>query len=316
MLEIFYKQKGQTLTTNDIGALDLLGYDDVLWIDLFSPSGEEKRAIETFLNTNLQSRAQAEEIESSSRYSETDTTIFANTNFLIPAPENYSMEAVSFIICEGIIVTIRHVALRSFTDIQRKLIANYRSMPTGYHILVGILENRVDLDADMIELMSKEIAQYSKKVSLGGTMGEELLLDINQLQENTMLVRENIVDKQRMISGILKSDKFPRDVFTKLNVLIKDINSLINHTNFSFERLEYLQNTVLGLINLEQNRIMKIFTFVSLLFLPPTLIASIFGMNVELPMAGGKIDFWIITLIMVIAVLVVSIFFRRKKMLN
>jgi magnesium transporter len=316
MLEIFYKQKGQTVTTDEIGALDLLGYDDVLWIDLFSPTGDEKRAIETFLNTNLQSRAQAEEIESSSRYSETETTIFANSNFLIPGPENYSMEAVSFIICEGIIVTIRHVPLRSFTDIQRKLMANYRSMPTGYHILVGILENRVDLDADMIELMSKEIAQYSRKVALGGTMGEELLLDINQLQENTMLVRENIVDKQRMISSILKSDKFPRDVFTKLNVLIKDINSLINHTNFSFERLEYLQNTVLGLINLEQNRIMKIFTFVSLLFLPPTLIASIFGMNVELPLFGGKVDFAMISLIMVVAVLIVSYFFRRKKMLN
>ena len=209
-------------TTDDIGALEVLGYDIALDRS-FSPSGEEKRAIETFLNTNLQSRAQAEEIESSSRYSETETTIFANTNFLIPGPENYSMEAVSFIICEGIIVTIRHVPLRSFTDIQRKLLANYRSMPTGYHILVGILENRVDLDADMIELMSKEIAQYSRKVSLGGAMGEELLLDINQLQENTMLVRENIVDKQRMISGILKSDKFPRDVFTKLNILIKDI---------------------------------------------------------------------------------------------
>ncbi|MCK9304240.1 MAG: CorA family divalent cation transporter [Bacteroidales bacterium] len=316
MLEIIYKQKGQTLTTGDIGALEVLGYDDVLWIDLFSPTGEEKRAIETFLNTNLQSRAQAEEIESSSRYSETETTIFANTNFLIPGPENYSMEAVSFIICEGIIVTIRHVPLRSFTDIQRKLIANYRSMPTGYHILVGILENRVDLDADMIELMSKEIAQYSRKVSLGGTMGEELLLDINQLQENTMLVRENVVDKQRMISGILKSDKFPRDVFTKLNILIKDINSLINHTNFSFERLEYLQNTVLGLINLEQNRIMKIFTFVSLLFLPPTLIASIFGMNVELPLVGGKIDFTLISLIMIAAVIIVTVIFRRKKMLN
>lgn len=316
MLEIIYKQKGQTVTTDDIGALEVLGYDDVLWIDLFSPSGEEKRAIETFLNTNLQSRAQAEEIESSSRYSETETTIFANTNFLIPGPENYSMEAVSFIICEGIIVTIRHVPLRSFTDIQRKLLANYRSMPTGYHILVGILENRVDLDADMIELMSKEIAQYSRKVSLGGAMGEELLLDINQLQENTMLVRENIVDKQRMISGILKSDKFPRDVFTKLNILIKDINSLINHTNFSFERLEYLQNTVLGLINLEQNRIMKIFTFVSLLFLPPTLIASIFGMNVELPLVGDKIDFALIALIMIATVLGVTMVFRRKKMLN
>ena len=191
MLEIFYKNKGQVITTSEITSLDQLGYDDVLWIDLWSPSGDEKRAIETYLNTTIQSRAQAEEIESSSRYSENETSIFANTNFLIPGPDNYSMEAVSFILCEGIIVTIRNVPLRSFTDIQRKLMANYRLMPTGYHILVGILENRIDLDADMIELMSKEIAQYSKTVSLGGAVNEEFLLEITQLQENTMLVTGN-----------------------------------------------------------------------------------------------------------------------------
>ena len=207
MLEIFYKNKGQLVTTNELSALDNLGYDDILWIDLLSPSGEEKRGIENYLNTTLQSRAQAEEIESSSRYSESETTIFINTNFLIPGPDNYSMEAVSFILCEGIIVSIRHVPLRSFTDVQRRLIVNYKSMPTGYHILIGVLENRIDLDADMIELMSKEIALFSKKVGHGGEMGEEFILDINQLQENTMLVRENIVDKQRMISSILKSDK-------------------------------------------------------------------------------------------------------------
>ena len=316
MLEIFYKNQGQVQITEDITALDNLGYDDILWIDLTTPSGDEKRAVEAFLNTTLQSRAQAEEIESSSRYSESETSIFINTNFLIPGPESYSMESVSFILCEGIIVTIRHVPLRSFTDIQRRMVANYRSLPTGYHILVGVLENRIDLDADMIEIMAKEIAQYSKKVSVGGTMGEELLLDINQLQENTMLVRENIIDKQRMISSILKSDKFPRDVYTKLNVLIKDVNSLLNHTNFSFERLEYLQNTVLGLINLEQNRIMKIFTFVSLLFMPPTVIASIFGMNVHLPIFGGKVDFLMIMAIMLVSVLLASLLFKKKKMLN
>lgn len=316
MLEIFYKNKGQVLATEDIAALDNLGYDDVLWIDLTSPTGDEKRAIESFLNTTLQSRAQAEEIESSSRYSETETAIFINTNFLIPGPESYVMEAVSFIICEGIFVTIRHVQLRSFIDVQRKMSANYRLMPTGYHILATLLENRIDLDADMIEIMAKEIAQYSKKISVGGSLGEELLLDINQLQENTMLVRENIIDKQRMISAFLKSDKFPRDLIPKLNVLIKDVNSLLNHTNFSFERLEYLQNTVLGLINLEQNRIMKIFTFISLLLMPPTLIASIFGMNVELPVLGGKIDFLVIMFIMLISILVASMLFKKKKMLN
>ncbi len=316
MLEIFYKHKGQLVTTDELSALDNLGYDDILWIDLTSPTGDEKRGIESYLNTTLQSRAQAEEIESSSRYSESETTIFINTNFLIPGPDDYSMEAVSFILCEGIIVSIRHVPLRSFTDLQRRLVANYKTMPTGYHILIGVLENRIDLDADMIELMSKEIAQFSRKIGHGGQMGEEFILDINQLQENTMLVRENIVDKQRMISSILKSDKFPRDVYPKLNVLIKDVNSLINHTNFSFERLEYMQNTVLGLINLEQNRIMKIFTFVSLLFMPPTLIASIYGMNVELPLLGGTVDFALIMLIMMITVVTVSILFRRKKMLK
>ena len=313
MLEIFYKNKGQVTTTSEITALDQLGYDDVLWIDLWSPSGDEKRAIETYLNTTIQSRAQAEEIESSSRYSENETSIFANTNFLIPGPDNYSMEAASFILCEGIIVTIRNVPLRSFTDIQRKLMANYRLMPTGYHILVGILENRIDLDADMIELMSKEIAQYSKTVSLGGAVNEEFLLEITQLQENTMLVRENIVDKQRMISSILKSDKFPRDVFTKLNILMRDVSSLINHTNFSFERLEYLQNTVIGLINLEQNKLMRIFTFVSLLLMPPTLIASIYGMNIELPVLGGMYDFILLIVVMLISVLFASLLFRMKR---
>lgn len=315
MLEIFYKNQGQVITTDDVTALDNLGYDDVLWIDLTSPGGDEKRAIEAFLNTTLQSRAQAEEIESSSRYSESETAIFINTNFLIPGPDSYTMEAISFIICEGIFVTIRHVQLRSFIDVQRKMTANYRAMPTGYHILAALLENRIDLDADMIEIMAKEIAQYSKKISVGGSLGEELLLDINQLQENTMLVRENIIDKQRMISAFLKSDKFPRDLIPKLNVLIKDVNSLLNHTNFSFERLEYLQNTVLGLINLEQNRIMKIFTFISLLLMPPTLIASIFGMNVELPVLGGNVDFLIIMLIMLISILTASFLFKKKKML-
>jgi magnesium transporter len=315
MIQIFYKQDGKILTSGSIEFLDNLGFDDVLWIDLFSPAGEEKRGVEDFLDMTLQSRAQAEEIESSSRYSETETTIFANTNFLIPGPEDYSMEAVSFILCEGIIVSIRNVQLRSFGDIQRKIQLNHKLYPTGYHVLVGILENRIDLDADMIELMAKEIDTYSKKVSTGRNVNEDFLLDINQLQENTMMVRENIVDKQRMISSILKSDKFPRDVYTKLSVINKDIGSLINHTNFSFERLDYLQNTVLGLINLDQNKIMKIFTFVSLLLMPPTLIASIYGMNINLPLIGGRWDMALVIFVMLFTIVTTLIIFRKRKML-
>lgn len=312
MIEIFYKSKGSILCTQELKELENFGFDDILWIDLFSPGGEEKRAVEEFLDTTLQSRAQAEEIESSSRYSETDTTIFANTNFMIPGPDDYSLETVSFIISEGILVTIRQVPLRTFTDMQRKLSFAPKQFPTGYHILVSILENRIDLDADMIELMSKEIAQFSKRVGEGEDVNEDFLLDINQLQENTMLVRENIIDKQRMISSILKSDKFPRDIHSKLNVLVKDISSLLNHINFSFERLEYMQNTVLGLINLDQNKIMKLLAFVSLLFMPPTLISGIFGMNVKLPLVDkGVSDFIIIMVIMLMTVIAASYLFKK-----
>ncbi len=312
MIEIFYKSKGSILCTQELRELENFGFDDIIWIDLFSPGGEEKRAVEEFLDTTLQSRAQAEEIESSSRYSETDTTIFANTNFMIPGPDDYSLETVSFIISEGILVTIRQVPLRTFTDMQRKLSFSPKQFPTGYHILVSILENRIDLDADMIELMSKEIAQFSKRVGEGEDVNEDFLLDINQLQENTMLVRENIIDKQRMISSILKSDKFPRDIHSKLNVLVKDISSLLNHINFSFERLEYMQNTVLGLINLDQNKIMKLLAFVSLLFMPPTLISGIFGMNVKLPLVDkGVSDFIIIMVIMLMTVIAASYLFKK-----
>ena len=288
---------------------------DVVWIDLFEPEGDEKRAVELFLGTEIQSRATAEEIESSSRYKETDEAIFANTNFLMPGPDEYSMEAVSFILTDGVLTTLRDVPLRSFTELQRKLLRMGHLYPNGYWIFVSILDQRVDLDADMIELISKEIAQYSRRINQQEDIDEDFLLDINQLQENTMTVRENIVDKQRLITNITKSDKLPEALEGRFGVLQQDISSLINHTNFSFERLEYLQDTVVGLINLEQNKIMKVFTLVSLLLMPPTLVASFYGMNVDLPMASWRWAWIVIIGVMIISFVTVLFIFKRKKML-
>ena len=168
----------------------------------------------------------------------------------------------------------------------------------------------------MVELVSKEITQYNKKVSLGEDISEEFLIDINQLQDNTMLIRENIIDKQRVISSILKSAKYPKEYQPRLNVLLKDISSLINHTDFGFERLEYLQNTVLGIINLDQNKIMKVFTLVSLMLMPPTLIASFFGMNVKFGWFFGNSGFaWvIILLLMAVSLAVIFWVFKSRKM--
>ena len=282
---------------------------------LFSPSGEEKRAVEQFLGTTIQNRAQAEEIEISSRFSETEQAIFANTSYLIPGPEEYTEETVSFILSDNILTTLRECPLKSFTDLQRRIMAYPKIYHSGHVVFLSILEQRIDLDADMVELVSKEITQYNKKVSLGEDISEEFLVDLNQLQDNTMLIRENIIDKQRVISSILKSANYPKEYHARLNVLLKDISSLINHTDFGFERLEYLQNTVLGIINLDQNKIMKVFTLVSLMLMPPTLIASFFGMNVRFGWFGTSGWSWFIALgLMAVSIIVVFWVFKRRKM--
>ena len=162
MIEIFYKENGQMMVARSEADFGKIRCGDVVWIDLFSPSGDEKRAVEAFLGTTIQSRAQAEEIESSSRFSETDQAIFANTSFLIPGPEEYSMETVSFILAGQVLTTLRECPLRSFTDLQRRLLAFPKMYASGYIVFVSILEQRIDLDADMVELISKEIAQYNK----------------------------------------------------------------------------------------------------------------------------------------------------------
>ena len=316
MIEIFYKKDGQIMVSQSETDLVSIAYNDVVWIDLFVPSGEEKRAVEHYLGTTIQNRAQAEEIEISSRFYETEKAIFANTSFLIPGPDEYNEETVSFILPGDILTTLRECPLKSFTDLQRRMLAFPKMYDSGHVAFLSILEQRIDLDADMVELVSKEITQYNKKVSLGEDISEEFLVDLNQLQDNTMLIRENIVDKQRVISSIIKSKKYPVEYHSKLNVLLKDISSLINHTNFSFERLEYLQNTVLGIINLDQNKIMKVFTLVSLMLMPPTLIASFFGMNVKFGWFFGHSGaaWFVILALMVISLLVIFGIFKKRKM--
>ena len=94
-----------------------------------------------------------------------------------------------------------------------------------------------------------------------------------------MVLRENIFDRQRVLSGILRSERFPNDIYPRLQLMIKDVNSLISHTDFSFQRLDYIQDATLGLINIEQNEVVKIFSVAAVIFLPATLVASIYGMN-------------------------------------
>ena len=315
MISIFYRQGADINVSQHETDFAKFGKENVLWIDLLSPTGDEKRATEAFLGTEIQSRATAEEIESSSRFFENETAIFANTNFLSPAGDEMAMDPVSFTIAGDILTTLREIPLRSFTSLQRRIQARPAQFQSGWKIFLFIMDQRVDLDADIIELMSKETSQFSKRINQKEDINEDFLLDINQLQENAMFVRENIVDKQRLVTNLLKSGRTPDEYDPKLNVLLQDIGSLINHTNFTFERLEYLQDTVLGIINLDQNSIMKIFTFISLLLMPATLVASFYGMNVKLPFDGWRWAWLALLGVMSVIVFAAWWVFHRKKML-
>ena len=315
MIKIFYRRGADINLARSQTEFATIGKENVLWIDLLEPSGDEKRAVESYLGTEIQSRAEAEEIESSSRFYEENGAIFANTNFLSPAGDEMAMETVSFILKDGMLTTLREIPIRTFNTLQLKMQARPEEFPDGFTVFVEIMDKRVDLDADIVELISKDVSQFSKRINQKEDISEEFLLDINQLQENSMLVRENIVDKQRLISNILKSERYPAELEVRLNTLLQDIASLINHTNFSFERLEYLQDTVVGLINLDQNRIMKIFTLVSLFLMPATLVASFYGMNVTLPLAGWNLAWLGIIVLMGLLVVMLWIVFKHKKLL-
>jgi len=315
MIKIFYRLGTEIVFSQSETEFAAISKENVLWIDLITPTGEEKRATESFIGTEIQSRAQAEEIESSSRFSENEKAIFANTNFLSPEDEEMAMDPVSFILSDRMLVTLRESRLRSFDSLQIKMMARPSLFPDGFSVFIAIIDKRVDLDADIVELLAKDTSQFSKRINQKEDINEEFLLDINQLQENAMVVRENIVDKQRLISNILKSDHCPDALDKKFGVILQDIASLINHINFTFERLEYLQDTVMGIINLDQNRIMKIFTFISLVLMPATLVASFYGMNVSLPLDDFSWAWILILGVMVVMVLSIWYIFRHKKML-
>ncbi|MDR1225440.1 MAG: magnesium/cobalt transporter CorA [Prevotellaceae bacterium] len=319
MVNYYIKDNNRVINSTDLKLLSDLGYDEVLWIDMMAPDEIERKTIEDFLSISLQTRQQAEEIESSSRYFEDESALYANTSFMIAPAENaLNSEQVSFILCEGVLVTVRPIGLRAFSETIRKLYANFRVYPTCFHVMVSILENRIDIDADMVEMLAKEIAVINRQSveNYNSHLDSELLLTINRLQENTMLMRESIIDKQRMLSSILKSDRFPRDTNPKLNIMIKDTGSLVSHADFAFERLEFLQNTVMGLISLEQNKVIKVFTVASLIFMPPTLIGSIYGMNFKvMPELEWVWGYPFAIIFMVLSVALTLLIFRFKKLL-
>ena len=312
-IRFFYQDENRIKMSRSMDVLKITPIENFLWIDLNDVAEEVETELEQFLKIYIQEEEEMEEIEISSRYMETTDSIVANSTFLL---DNFEEENISFILKNSILVSVRNQHLRSFNETVKKMFANPKNYQTGYHILVDLLETRIDYDADMIEEMTKEITALSSQIKTDEDASDDILLKIKELQEKTMLIRENIVDKQRVCSNMLKSELLPIETRNKLSIIIKDINSLFEHTRFGFDRLEYLQEAVIGLINIQQNKIIKIFTIVSVIFMPPTLIASIYGMNFKfMPELQWEHGYLFSISLMIVVVAGILYFFKRKKWL-
>ncbi|MBO4690926.1 MAG: magnesium/cobalt transporter CorA [Paludibacteraceae bacterium] len=312
-IKIFYKDKEKIKVARTISALKELDKKDIIWIDLLDVSDKTEDTLEGFLKIDIQEDEEMEEIEFSSRYIQTDDSIVANSNFLRP---DFETEPVNFIIKNSILVSIRDNELDSFNETFKKLFVNTRNFPSGYHVLVALMETRVEKDADMIEDTTEMITNLSQRITANDHLDEDLLVQIKDLQEKVTIIRQNILDKQRVISNLLKCDFIPEELGPRLSMVIKDINSLFDYTRFGFDRLDYLQDTFLGLVNIEQNRIIKIFTVINIIFLPPTLIGSLYGMNFDfMPELHWQYGYAFALGLMIFSVVIILLIFKLKKWL-
>lgn len=311
-VKLFYHKDNAIRISRSLEFLKETSIKKFLWIDLNNVDEEIENELEDYLKIYIQEEEEMIEIEMSSRYIETSDSLVVNLNFLL---SNFEKEAVSFILKNDILITVRDEDLLSFHETVKKISANPRNYPTGYHVFLALLETRVEVDADMVEEMTQRITTLSNTINTN-EVDEELLMEIKDLQEKTMLLRENIIEKYRAVSSMLRSEVFPKDLHDKLTIIIKDINSLLEHIRFSFDRLDYLQDTFLGFVNIEQNKIIKMFTVISVIFMPPTLIASIYGMNFDImPELHWKYGYILSIGLMIFASGIILYYFRRKKWL-
>lgn len=286
----------------------------IIWVDLINPTPEERQQVERTFDIELFTKQESEEIESSSKYVEMEVEIGINMNFLKQSGQEFSKEPVSFILKDKILFTQRTEHYKSFSDTYKNF--KITKPADGDDVFLNILETRIDFDADLIENITDQITTISKELVKDREVSRKLLLDIANLQETTISLRENIVEKQRILSSILKSKKYPKEDLEKMRVMFQDVSSLLDHVAFNFERLEFLQDTFLGLVDMEQNRVIKIFTVVTVVFMPPTLIASMYGMNfVFMPELDEKWGYPFAIFLMILSSSLTLLFFKRKNWL-
>jgi magnesium transporter len=297
--------------------------DEFLWADLFEPTPEEEKAVESLLTVDVPTRDEMKEMETSNRLYEENGAVYmtatVGSRLDTSMPES---SAITFILANDRLITNRYV---DPTPVQRFMQYVERSpaaCTSSATLLAGLLESFVERIADLLERVQVELDSVSHGI-FPRTDGQspsshDLLAMIQKIGANGDLVskaRESLVSFQRLLTYVPQTVavSLSQDQRGRFHSTLRDVQSLSDHATFLGAKIQFLLDAVLGLINLEQNNIIKIFSVAAVMFLPPTLVASIYGMNFHLmPELDKPWGYPVALLAMVVSAVVPYIYFRRK----
>jgi magnesium transporter len=297
---------------------------ELVWLDLVEPSKDEEHRVELALGIDVPTREEMEEIEISSRlYYENNASFMTATLPSYTDTDVPMLAPVTFVLTSRQLVTIRYHEPRAFKTLPMRAAKAPVAGEDGASVLVILLELQIDRLADVLERAGMEINVLSRRVfqrrgsqPTKSTDFQAILETIGSMGELTSNILECLVSLERMFSFLghtIQQRQHERELPTRVKTLTRDCRSLIEHAGSLTQKLTFLLDATLGLINIEQNAIIKIFSIAAVVFLPPTLIASIYGMNFELmPEIRWLLGYPIALVLMVTSALIPLWYFKRK----
>jgi magnesium transporter len=324
MLRVYTRQSDKLI---EIPRLDPENANPPIWLDLLNPTVEEDAQVEGFLGINIPSQAEMEEIELSARLYREDGAEFATMTALINLDSDEPAKTpVTFIVKGQTLVTVRYAEPKPFTAYTvRALKANGAPCGSGEQSMLGIIEAMIDRLADALERAGNEIDQISRDVF------KQRAATADKRQRNLRTIIEKIGGKEVLLSMVQESlasisrlvtyhtglepntTRIGKESRLIMKQIQRDALSLGDHARALSNKIIFLLDATLGLINLEQNQIIKIFSVAAVVFLPPTLVASIYGMNFDfMPELAWYVGYPFALGLMVLSAVLPYLYFKKR----
>jgi magnesium transporter len=298
--------------------------EQIVWIDLISPGEEEEHRLEQALGIDIPTREEMGEIESSSRLYQESGAIFMIAVLLSQTESVRPVTLpVSFVLAGERLVTVRYEEPRAFRIFSQRAQKIALGLSNGESILIALLEAIIDRLADILERAGNEIDALSRDIFAHHgekpTKGRDFQAVLKQIARQNDLssnVQESLVSLQRLFGFLAQTttqNKSDKDIRSRVKTLTRDAISLADYASFLSAKITFLLDATLGMINIEQNAIIKIFSVAAVVFLPPTLIASIYGMNFRhMPELEWTFGYPLALLMMIGSAILPYLYFKRR----